>query len=511
MGSRIAALIISLTMLASVAHGEKWAIIVGINDYEDPGLPDLRYGVQDAKLVHKVLTQAPDGFGPGNVILLTDDQPDVLRRPTRSGIIRFLTTWFAEPVAGDTILFYFAGHGAESQGQSFLLPSDATLANPGLTGLQLEMVKECLRQCKAEKKVLVVDSCHSGAGRDVGVMGATTAQTLFEKAKGLVTLASCGQEERSYEWDEKGQGAFSYFLAEGLLGAADRDGDRSVVTGELNWYVWDQTRKWAARRGFKQHPKYVSAVQGDITLAGVSPGGTRASLVAPISTTAALAIRGAPVGADLYIDGRECGHIPTELTLDLGPDVQREVEVVAQKAGYRSAAAKVTLRRGEVSRWDVDLVAVRPPPEPAHPSGDKWEPPFPGHATLRSGETISGAIKLAEWGVVIGSGVGSVRRQGGLLRLHTEEGDVDIQAVSIHVVDVEWRNEGTEGSPAWRISEIRVTQRDGAVVTGQPTWLLHCSTTFVELANRETRRVLAFPPDQDGFTPDNFLARLVCE
>ena len=259
--------------MVGLAHGEKWAIIVGINEYQDPGIPDLKYAVADAQLVHRALTEAPDGFGATNVILLTDGQADPLRRPTRSGIIRFLSTWFAEPAPEDTVLFYFAGHGVERQGQSFLLPSDATFANPGLTGLQLATVKEILRQCKARKKLLIVDSCHSGAGRSAGGMGAATAKALFEASAGLVTLASCEQKENSYEWVEKGQGAFSYFLAEGLTGGADADGDGCIVASELNRYVWDRTRKWAAGRGFQQHPKYISAVQGDIMLVRVPPGG----------------------------------------------------------------------------------------------------------------------------------------------------------------------------------------------------------------------------------------------
>jgi formylglycine-generating enzyme required for sulfatase activity len=253
--------------------GEKWAIIVGVNAYDDPGLRNLEYGVRDAELVYSTLTTAPDGFPPDNVVLLTDSQPESSHRPTRSRLLAYLTVFFGEAAPDDTVLLYFAGHGDESQGQSILLPSDAALANPGYTGLPLEVVKEYLRQCGARKKVLIVDCCHSGMGRSVGCMGEATARGLFDGAEGLVTMASCDQGELSYEWNEKRHGAFTYFLAQGLTGEADLDRDGIVVASELNRYVWDKTRRWALQQGLRQHPKCVSAVQGDIPLVGVRGSG----------------------------------------------------------------------------------------------------------------------------------------------------------------------------------------------------------------------------------------------
>lgn len=155
-----------------------------------------------------------------------------------------------------------------------MLPSDATQANPALSGIPLETVKEYMCQSRASKRVLILDSCHSGSGRDVTVMGKATAQAL-DTSEGLVTLASCSLEESSYEWKDKGHGTFSYFIADGLRGNADVDEDGLVLASELNRYVYESTRRWAAGRGMRQHPKYVSAVQGDIVLVGVPPRGAQ--------------------------------------------------------------------------------------------------------------------------------------------------------------------------------------------------------------------------------------------
>lgn len=338
-------------LAAASAHADKWAIIIGINEYQDTGIADLKYAVADARLVHEALTTAPDGFPVQNAILLTDDQSSELRRPTRNAIIGFLGTWLNEAGEGDTVLLYFAGHGVESQGQSFLLASDARLSNPGLTGIQLEMVKESLRQCKASRKVLIVDSCHSGAGRDVSVMGEATAQTLFDASEGLVTLASCDINERSYEWTERGQGAFTYFLVEGLRQAADANGDGLIVAGELNGYVFEQTRRWAAGRSLSQHPKYVAAVSGDIALVRVPPRGPGSGTVS---------VEGSPHGAQVYVDGHLKGTLPCETAVQLDVVNQRTVEVTVRADGYTPQTRRVTVQRGQRTACRVDLVKVAP-------------------------------------------------------------------------------------------------------------------------------------------------------
>lgn len=118
-----------------------------------------------------------------------------------------------------------------------------------------------------------MDACHSGAGKAAETMSQSFAKTIFperiDESKGMVTLASCDIDEASYEMDDSKHGAFTYFLIEALKGKADRDKDGELWASEANYYVWDNTRKWAAQLGLKQTPKYVSVIQGEITLAKV--------------------------------------------------------------------------------------------------------------------------------------------------------------------------------------------------------------------------------------------------
>ena len=62
----------------------------------------------------------------------------------------------------------------------------------------------------------------------------------FRLAEGLVTLASCRKQESSREWEAKGHGLFTYFLAEGLTGKADANRNGVVDSDELYNYVLEK-------------------------------------------------------------------------------------------------------------------------------------------------------------------------------------------------------------------------------------------------------------------------------
>ena len=245
---------------------QKWSIIIGIDDYTYTGIRNLKWTVNDAKGVYDTLTTIAGGFDKDNVLLMIPDADDDNHKPTRNNILAMLTTWLSLPKTQDTVLIYFAGHGIERDGVSYILPQDAKMALPKLTALQTKYLKDQLLACKAEKRVLILDACHSGAGREENRMGEALARELSD-AKGMITLASCRLNEISYEWDENKHGVFTHYLIEALKGAADR-GDGVLWASEVNVYVWDKVRKWAARRGLQQNPKYVAAVEGEIILGG---------------------------------------------------------------------------------------------------------------------------------------------------------------------------------------------------------------------------------------------------
>jgi hypothetical protein len=124
------------------------------------------------------------------------------------------------------------------------------LAGLDSTGFRVEELRDMLRRCQAIRKVLILDCCHAGATR--GGQDFPTGPDLeaaFSRAEGLITLASCRRSERSVEWPEKRLGLFTYFLTEGLSGAADRDQDGVVDSDEIYRHLEEHVPA-AAQREF---------------------------------------------------------------------------------------------------------------------------------------------------------------------------------------------------------------------------------------------------------------------
>ena len=265
---------VSGTATAPNAGAKKYAVIVGVNRYDDAGIGPLEFAVADAKAIHETLTSAPAGFDAERAVLLTDDSA-AERRPTRSNVLKFLNAFIGLATPDDTVLVYFAGHGttekdaASGQDRLYLLPADASVSLIRDTSIAYQSVKDLLEACPARRKVMILDACHSAAGRDLSRMTQSTEQQLKPQAEGMVVMAACGADEVSHEMKETGHGAFTHFLLEGFQGGADTNGDGLVGAAELSAYTWEKTSLWAANQGFSQKPWQIATTSGDIVLSKV--------------------------------------------------------------------------------------------------------------------------------------------------------------------------------------------------------------------------------------------------
>ena len=142
--------------------GNYKALIIGINDYEGPKIPDLETAANDATAMARVLKERY-GF---EVKLLLD------REATKDVIYRELRNLAVSTKENDSVLIYFAGHGDldRTYDGGWWIPADATGGNP-VTYLDNAQVQKAMRSMKARHVLLISDSCYSG--------------TLFGKARSL--------------------------------------------------------------------------------------------------------------------------------------------------------------------------------------------------------------------------------------------------------------------------------------------------------------------------------------
>lgn len=135
-------------------------------------------------------------------------------------------------------------------------------------------------------------------------------------------------------------------------------------------------------------------------------------------------------------------------------------------------------------------------------------PTLTGTVTLRSGQTLSGTIQAADLGIMDGAGIGTNLTDNGAIKVVADGQAQRIPAAEIAMVEVTWQDKSTPEEPRWEITELKVTTRDGKVVTGKPGWYMHATNVSVLLPTGETKRVHAFPLAGPDFSPDNLIAKI---
>lgn len=222
------------------AGGKKYALIVGIDDYLNDSVTDLKCATSDAKLLKETLVKKGN-FSEDNIFLLTSAASGESDQPSLTNIV-FRLEWLREVVGpGDTLVFYFAGHGVSMDSETFLLTSEADQRSKNtlmVSSLPGKVLNEMLKQTGAQNTLVLLDACRNDPTAGRGDVNNTLNETL---ARGLVfkplppvdpnlerntaTIFACSEGERSWEWSDKNQGFFTYYLAEGLMaGAYDAEG-----------------------------------------------------------------------------------------------------------------------------------------------------------------------------------------------------------------------------------------------------------------------------------------------
>ena len=103
------AFLIAFLITANAGHAaDKWAILVGINNYD---ISPLRYCVADVEAFRKILVDPNiGGFDTNKVYLMTDKNIGIFE-PTQVNAIRVLGALADMVNPEDTFVFHFSGHG----------------------------------------------------------------------------------------------------------------------------------------------------------------------------------------------------------------------------------------------------------------------------------------------------------------------------------------------------------------------------------------------------------------
>jgi len=284
---RCAICVVLSVLLTGSVEARTVAVVVGINQYQSPSISGLRAAVSDAEGFAEAL-ELHVGCEPQDVVLLTSATDRLDRRPTLGSIVKMLEWGGNITGPDDTFIFYFAGHGITRWGESYLLPMDADTTSAAVaaaTAMPLDLVQKLLGEIKCRHQIVIMDCCRnepelargeednaltSAMVRDIEVVARAGHEQAGAQSSWV--LFSCSAGERAYERPDGRNGVFTYFLIEGLAGAAAREGQ--VTVADLCAYVEEHVPPCFEREpgfppGASQRPWHRSEGTGSVVLARV--------------------------------------------------------------------------------------------------------------------------------------------------------------------------------------------------------------------------------------------------
>ena len=225
----------------ALTTGNTYALIIGISDYKDSKIVDLKYAHRDADEFYSfLLSPAGGNVPPANIKLLKNQEATISN-------IYVAKKWLESiPKKDDIVYFYFAGHGDVENSLyelGFLLAYDTPYQNYLNNAVRIEDFNNMANTLSVTKDVnvyLITDACHSGklAGSDNRGQSLVGGQLSKVKSR-EVRLASCESDQLSEESDiwGGGRGVFSWYFVNGLKGLADTNTDGIVTFQEIKTFL----------------------------------------------------------------------------------------------------------------------------------------------------------------------------------------------------------------------------------------------------------------------------------
>lgn len=258
----------SITWQGKTQKPSLYVLAVGVNKYRDKSLW-LNYAVPDASAVSDTFKNIK-GKLYQSINISTVFDGDV----TEAGVASAFDAVASKISADDVFVFYISGHGTtHTDGDYYFIPVDFRFRNAqsvAESALSKKFIADQLSKIKAQKSLVLLDTCNSGAFISTGARGMAekTAIDRLSRATGQATIAASSDSQSAME-GYKGHGIFTYVILEALSGKADLNKDGYVTVSELAMYAEDKVPTYSYDKwGYEQYPQVDLRKQSNFPLVG---------------------------------------------------------------------------------------------------------------------------------------------------------------------------------------------------------------------------------------------------
>ena len=238
-------------LAAARPDAHRYLFAVGVEDYDDA--PAVPFASRTAKSMAELLGKRY-GIPEENVTLITGADTTGMK------ILGRLNSLVQRLTAGDTVYFYYTGHGLSSRDGAnvYVVAKDAVPGAYEVEMLSLSSLLHRFEASNASHVVAILDACFSGRISQHESLFPGAAPLVPSPlpatpagANGKTTLFLAGQSYQfANDYPEHGYRLFSYVLMRGLLNGDDGDALQAYVTREV--------RRISAKRGadYVQEPQF---------------------------------------------------------------------------------------------------------------------------------------------------------------------------------------------------------------------------------------------------------------
>lgn len=319
------------------------ALVVGISAYSATigPLPDACK--HDAEDLAELLVSPACGYPTSNVTKLINR--DATLENIRAGLRRIIASAKEE----DSALIFFSGHGAlipSGSDSSALIPVDCDPGDPLSSVLLESELTSALNGIKAQKLLVMLDACHSGAAASLKAASGEPLRFGYEEKSlsrvasgvGRVVIASSRSSEYSIVFNGQRNSVFTTHALDGLRGKAFSRNDGLIRVFDLFNYVSEQVRRSVPG---DQHPIFKATALEDNFPLALYKGGAKS-----------VASGDGGISASANDDWQQL----QELMSELYPGGPEDQSIWERAGGDRS---KLTLNGSGQARWFSALRTLR--------------------------------------------------------------------------------------------------------------------------------------------------------